>query len=157
MEKYLNSTEVRKAIGTTLDQFPFEFKIRSNAVGMAFDEHPDKLSTPSQLYVAELLARGIRVLIYAGTHDSACGWVSNKMWVEKLDWPGRDLLVNQAWRTWNVSGKPVGEVKEAGLLRIASVWAAGHIVRVSTNANLFSLHSDYPICVGSSRQAFGDV
>jgi len=141
IEKYLNSTRVRKAIGTTLDQFPYKYKIRSEAVGMAFDEQLDRLSTPSHLYVAELLSRGIRFLIYAGTYDSACGWVSNKMWVKKLDWSGRNMLETQAWRTWNVSGNPVGEVQNVGMLTIASVWAAGHIAAHDKPAEVHNMIS----------------
>ena len=33
---------------------------------------------PAQLYIAALLERGVRVLIYVGANDWICNWVSQR-------------------------------------------------------------------------------
>ena len=88
----------------------------------------DLWSLPTKLYVAELLERGVRVLIYVGTYDSVCGWTANRLWVEKLEWSGLSEFLAQPWSTWRVDGREVGDVKSTGLLSLASVWGAGHMV-----------------------------
>lgn len=40
----------------------------SSAVGRSFAEHLDKWRLPAQFYVANLLERGIRILLYEGMH-----------------------------------------------------------------------------------------
>lgn len=34
----------------------------------------------------EMLADGIRVLVYAGDQDLICNWLGNRRWVDQLDW-----------------------------------------------------------------------
>ena len=47
----------------------------------------------NQPYVTELLERGVRILIYAGTFDMACNWVGNERWTLDLEWSvKRNLL-----------------------------------------------------------------
>lgn len=52
----------------------------------SFALHMDKWRVPNHFYVASLLERGVKVLIYAGTLDWQCNWVANRLWVEKLEW-----------------------------------------------------------------------
>lgn len=48
----------------------------SNKVGIDFDNSFDSFAHHADDYVAELLERDIRVLIYVGAHDMICNWVS---------------------------------------------------------------------------------
>jgi carboxypeptidase C (cathepsin A) len=84
---------------------------------------------PTQYYVAGLLERGIRVLIYAGTYGWRDNWVANARWVDKLEWSGRAEYAAQGWRDWTVEGRKVGETKSAaaGRLTFATVRGAGHM------------------------------
>ena len=99
IEAYLNLPSTRSLLGATSPQ---NFSSCSNDVGYRFDSHLDMVAHPTQQYVAELLARGIRVLIYAGTYDWVCNWVSNRMWVEKLEWQGKDAFNAAEWRAWGL-------------------------------------------------------
>lgn len=98
--------------------------------------HMDKWVVPTQHYVAALLDRGVRVLIYAGTYDWQCNWVANKLWVDKLEWNGKDSYRSNAWRDWIVAGKKAGEVKQTPLLTFATIRGAGHMVGLEKNVLL---------------------
>ena len=104
----------------------------SSDVNAAFSSHLDKYAVPTQYYVAGLLERGVRVLIYAGTYDWQCNWVANKLWVEKLEWSGQEEFNTEAWRGWRVSDDKgdAGITKSAGKLTFASIYAAGHMMSV---------------------------
>jgi len=127
IEAYLNTKPIRKALGLTDDIFPRNFSTVSQSVNQAFADRMDPWSSPTQFYVAELLERGMRVLIYVGTYDSVCGWTSNKLWVEKLEWRGRDKFTKQPFGFWEVDGRAVGDVKSTDLLSLVSIWGAGHM------------------------------
>ena len=51
------------------------FNGSSRAVNQAFHENLDMFSFPAQYYIAALLERGIRTLIYVGATDYICNWV----------------------------------------------------------------------------------
>ena len=51
------------------------FKWNSETVGQAFWETLDTSSFPAHYYIAALLERGVRVLVYAGDTDLVCNWV----------------------------------------------------------------------------------
>ncbi|KAL5531734.1 hypothetical protein ACEPAG_4611 [Sanghuangporus baumii] len=130
IEEYLNQLSVRSLLGVTAPQ---NFSSCSDDITIRFESHLDILAHPTQQYVAELLARDVRVLIYAGTNDWICNWVSNIMWVEKLEWEGKDTFNAAKWRAWGLGDKiteesATGITKSAGPLTFASVYGAGHMV-----------------------------
>ena len=127
IENYLNTPEIRKTLGVTT---PNNFTSCSSIVGSGFSSHMDKYAVPTQEYVAQLLERGVRVLIYAGTYDWQCNWVANKLWVEHLEWAGHEEFNAEDWKTWGVDGQGAGITKSAGPLTFASVWGAGHMVSI---------------------------
>lgn len=149
---YLNRPEIRDILGV---KTPNNFTACSREVGVNFNAHMDKYSVPAQFYVAGLLERGIRVLIYAGTYDWQCNWVANKLWVDKLDWTGKEAYTADTWRDWIVDGKKAGETKGAGVLTFATILDAGHMGKcrrigdndvtwglTDADAKLFSLVDD---------------
>lgn len=58
-----------------------------------------------QDYVAALLERGIRILIYAGTDDWQCNWVADERWVDRLEWSGSEACAEEPRRLWVVHEK----------------------------------------------------
>ncbi|KAG8218309.1 Alpha/Beta hydrolase protein [Butyriboletus roseoflavus] len=66
IEEFLNYPGTRAMLGA---ESPGNFTMCSDEVGRNFISHLDKWSHHTQDYVAALLERGIRVLIYAGTYD----------------------------------------------------------------------------------------
>ena len=124
---YLNKPETRSLLGVTS---PLNFSSCSNTVGAGFRAHSDRISHPTKEYVAQLLGRGVRVLIYAGTYDWQCNWVANKLWVERLEWAGKEEFSSEEWHTWSVNGEDAGITKSVGPLTFATIWAAGHMMSV---------------------------
>ncbi|KAI0069196.1 peptidase S10 serine carboxypeptidase [Artomyces pyxidatus] len=116
--------EVLQALGVD----SLEWTACSSDVGTEFYTHFDKFAVPTQYYVANLLDRGVRVLIYAGTYDWQCGWVANQLWLEKLEWSGQAGYVAAEWRDWEVDGSAAGETKTWGNLTFATVRGAGHMM-----------------------------
>ncbi|OCH95860.1 peptidase S10, serine carboxypeptidase [Obba rivulosa] len=125
IKAFLDRPTVREQLGV---ESPNNFSACSREVGRGFNLHMDKYAVPAQNYVAGLLERGIRILIYAGTYDWQCNWVANKLWVDKLEWTGRKAYNAQNWRHWEVDGAKAGETKSSGLLTFATVRGAGHMV-----------------------------
>ena len=127
---YLNQPATRKLLGV---ESPGNFTSCSSAVGSGFYARMDKYAVPSQHYVAGLLERGVRVLIYSGTYDWQCNWVASRLWLDELEWTGAPRYRAEAFRDWAVASgaAAAGQVKTAGLLTFATVFAAGHMISVS--------------------------
>lgn len=129
IEAFLNNATLRTELGVPSISQVGNFSSCSSDVGAGFRAHMDKYAVPAQNYVAELLARGVRMLIYAGTYDWQCNWVANKLWVEHLPWEGKDAYNAKEWRVWNApDGSEAGITKSEGALTFASVVGAGHMV-----------------------------
>ncbi|CAL1702100.1 unnamed protein product [Somion occarium] len=135
---YLNNLDTRQLLGV---ESPNNFSACSSEVGRNFNAHMDKYAVPAQFYVAGLLERGIRVLIYAGTYDWQCNWVANKLWVDKLDWTGKSQYNVAEWRDWTVHGTKAGETKKSGVLTFATIRGAGHMVPHDKPAESFAMVS----------------
>lgn len=83
---------------------------------------------PTDIHIAALLERGVRVLIYVGTYDWICNWVGNERWTLAMDWSGKEAFGSQALREWSVDGKTVGKTRSTKGLTFATVDGAGHMV-----------------------------
>jgi carboxypeptidase C (cathepsin A) len=127
IKAYLDLPSTRSLLGVDM---PGNFSSCSALVSQNFVAHMDKWAVPTQYYVAGLLDRGVRVLIYAGTYDWQCNWVANRLWVDKLEWSGKEGYGWARWRNWGVRhGAPkAGEVKSWGLLTFATIRGAGHMM-----------------------------
>ncbi|KAI6128411.1 Alpha/Beta hydrolase protein [Pisolithus croceorrhizus] len=138
IRQFLDSPSTRTMLGA---ESTGNFSLCSSAVERNFVSHLDKWAHHTQDYVAALLERGMRILVYAGTYDWQCNWVSNERWVNKLDWSGREAYVKQPWRPWVVRGKHAGKTKTHGNLTFASVFGAGHMVPRDKPAEALALVS----------------
>ncbi|KAF9076682.1 peptidase S10 serine carboxypeptidase [Rhodocollybia butyracea] len=135
IKDFLNLPETRELLGV---ETPNNFTPCSPEVGADFNAHMDKYNNPTEYHVAALLDRGVRVLIYAGTYDWQCNWVSNRMWVDALEWSGSDEYSKADWREWSVNARKAGEVKSSSFLTFATVKGAGHMM------SFFSVPHDKP-------------
>lgn len=104
-----------------------EFHIASYDVGMGFSIAGDTLHQ-NQLYLAELLHRGVSVIIYAGDTDLICNWLENERWTLKMQWTGHDDYVAQPLRDWYVDGRVAGKVRSSGNFTFARIHGGGHLV-----------------------------
>ena len=107
---------------------PIKFSACSDPLFANFNADLDMYAQPTNQYLAELLARNVRVLIYAGSYDWICNWVSNKMMVERLEWAGQKEFVEAEFRDWNAGKEASGITKSFGPLTFATVFGAGHMV-----------------------------
>ncbi|KAJ7487366.1 Alpha/Beta hydrolase protein [Mycena galericulata] len=121
--KYLNQKDVQAILGVNISKYD----TCSKDVGRDFDLKLDMLKGAKD-YVGALLERGVRVLVYAGTHDWVCNWVGNEAWTRELEWTGHAEFSAQPLREWMVGGKRAGHTREANGLTFATVDAAGHMV-----------------------------
>ncbi|QRW13018.1 Serine carboxypeptidase [Ceratobasidium sp. AG-Ba] len=129
LTKYINNfldlPETRKALG--VHPSVGNYTGCSRDVGIRFSHSLDHFHS-NQHYIAGLLERGIKVLIYVGTYDYICNWVGNQKWTESLDWTGSAAYISEKDREWSVDGKVAGITRSAHGLTFATVNAAGHMV-----------------------------
>ena len=123
----MNNATTQKALGVDKAR---NFSTISRAVNSAFLAAGDKTHDSKQ-YVVELLARGVKILIYAGTHDFICNWLGNERWTLDLDWPGRSEFSSIPLQEWFVDGSPAGKTRTYGNFSFATIYAAGHLVSAS--------------------------
>ncbi|KAH7106100.1 serine carboxypeptidase [Auriculariales sp. MPI-PUGE-AT-0066] len=135
--KYLNLPDVRARLGATN---PGNFTTCSDAVDAAFNAPPqlDMLHS-SRAYVEQLLERGVRVLLFAGTLDLSSSWLANLWNAHNMQWTGRTAFNGEKLRPWHFEGTVAGETKKAQGLTFASVYGAGHLVPVKKPAEALHL------------------
>ncbi|EUC56960.1 peptidase S10, serine carboxypeptidase [Rhizoctonia solani AG-3 Rhs1AP] len=125
INEFLDRPETRRALG--VHPSIGNYTGCSRDVGERFSASLDHYHS-NQWYIAGLLERGIKVLIYVGTYDWICNWVGNQKWVMALDWTGGAEFTAQKDRDWVVDGQVAGFTRSANGLTFATVNAAGHMV-----------------------------
>lgn len=125
IREYLDDPDIRAALNVSPSLG--KFNSCSNDVGAAFEATMDEYH-PSDSYVAELLERGIRVLVYVGTYDWICNWIGNERWTLALPWSGQGQFANQPLTEWYVNGAVAGRTRSAAGFTYATVNKAGHMV-----------------------------
>jgi len=106
------------------------FSSCSTEVGQAFLQNLDEYR-PTYNYVAALLERGVKALIYVGTYDWICNFVGNEQWTLALEWGGKEDFGKQGLREWIVNGKRAGMTRSAKGFTFATIEGAGHMVSFS--------------------------
>lgn len=124
IEHYLNLPATREILG--VDPSVGQFSDCNMNIFLAFEEGLDRYHT-SPPYVAQLLERGIRVLVYVGANDFICNHVGNYKWVQALDWAGNAEFQGENLRNWTVDARTAGETKSARGLTWATIFDAGHM------------------------------
>jgi carboxypeptidase C (cathepsin A) len=105
------------------------FSLDSDLVYKDFTANMDSYR-PTQYYVAALLDRGVKALIYAGKNDFRCSHVGNEVWTRELEWTGHDTFSSQPLTEWFVGDKVAGTKRSANGLTFANIEGAGHMVSI---------------------------
>ncbi|KAK8845643.1 hypothetical protein IAR55_006359 [Kwoniella newhampshirensis] len=134
LDEYLNRNSTLKTLGIdphwTGPWVSSSAGVAASMGGIASSPSMD-LHHKTYLYVAGLLERGVRVLVYAGKVDFACNFIGVRKWVERLSWSGSKAYVASEERPWYLPGSKdiAGEVRTGGNgLTFATVRGAGHLV-----------------------------
>ncbi|OBZ71079.1 Carboxypeptidase Y A [Grifola frondosa] len=123
---YLDRPDIRSTLGVD-PSVTGNFSSCSSEVGAAFHAVLDSMF-PSQYYIAGLLERGIRTLIYVGANDWICNWVGNERMTLALDWTGNAAFRAQPLREWSIDGEVAGLTRASGPLTFVTLYGAGHMV-----------------------------
>ncbi|PPQ83849.1 hypothetical protein CVT25_000908 [Psilocybe cyanescens] len=123
---YLDKPSVRSLLGVD-SSITKNFTSCAHDVGSAFGVTQDILH-PTKDYVAGLLERGVRVLIYVGAYDWICNHVGNERWTLALEWSGHSEFAKQELKDWVVDGKSAGKTRSAKGFTFATIAGAGHMV-----------------------------
>lgn len=76
----------------------------------------------------EMLADGVRIMIYAGDQDLICNYYGNRRWVNALQWGQSKDWAAAKDADWMVGDEPAGRVKEVGPLSFVQVFKAGKLL-----------------------------
>lgn len=126
MAEYLSNPTLRSLLGAD-HSIAHNSSLCSADVEAAFDSSQDILH-PTTDYIAALLDRNIRVLIYVGTYNLICNHVGTERWSLKLEWSGQTDFVSQELSDWYVDGKKAGHMRSAKGFTFATVDGGGHIM-----------------------------
>src|SRR6266571_7839349 len=126
ISQYLSTPEVRSRLGVD-PVVPSNLSLCSAEIGLAFESQMDEYRLTYH-YVAALLERGVKALIYVGTYDWICNFVGNEAWTLNLEWTKQKEFASQPLREWIVDGKKAGMMRSAAGLTFATVEGAGHMV-----------------------------
>ncbi|THH23117.1 hypothetical protein EUX98_g8062 [Antrodiella citrinella] len=132
---YLNTSYMRTTLG--VDPAVGDYFFASWDVNTAFEESMDG-AFPSQYYVAALLERGVRVLVYVGDVDLVCNWIGNERMTLGLEWTGQHEFTALPLRKWTVDGGAAGLTRSFGPLTFVTISDAGHMPH--------NFHAQSPAC-----------
>ena len=149
---FLDLPHVRETLGIA-SQIG-NFSSCSIDVGADFARNLDRLQL-TKYFIEGLLERGFKVLVYVGTYDwiwfaffsptplikysdhppSFSNHVGNLRWTEALKWTRQKTYTQQPLRDWfvtlrNGTVEVAGKTRSANGLTFATVYAAGHMVRL---------------------------
>jgi len=127
-DKFLNMASTRKALGVGDREW----------VGCNMDVYADMIGDWLHNFdtiIPEMMADGVRTMIYAGDLDLICNWLGNYRWVSALDWEGQADWNASPDKDWEVHGGSAGSVRQFGPLSFVKVAKAGHMVPMDQPAN----------------------
>ena len=75
---YLDQPHIRAVLGVD-PSLTSNFTSCSSSVGAAFSASQDSIKSPTKFYIAALLERKVRALIYVGANDWICNWVCTRV------------------------------------------------------------------------------
>lgn len=113
---FLNRSEVQTALGVSgITWKTFSFKVY---IAMLLD-----WGVSASQHVAQMLATGVKVLIYYGDKDYLCNWLGGAQWVSNMDWPHRE-----EFNALNFKNIGFAKSKRLGNFEFLLVPNAGHSV-----------------------------
>eukprot|EP01066_Platyproteum_vivax_P016382 Platyproteum_vivax@DN7102_c0_g1_i4.p1 len=78
--------------------------------------------------VSEILASGVRVIVYSGDQDYICNWYGGLAWVNAVVFDGSGEFGKKEMTPWMMNGKEVGRAKKVNNFSFIRIYDAGHMV-----------------------------
>eukprot|EP00698_Gefionella_okellyi_P009143 TRINITY_DN22_c0_g1_i1.p1 TRINITY_DN22_c0_g1~~TRINITY_DN22_c0_g1_i1.p1 ORF type:complete len:430 (+),score=98.25 TRINITY_DN22_c0_g1_i1:62-1351(+) len=124
----LNSPAIEEALGTTGRKWKAcNMEVHTLLLG-------DWISNLER-GIPNVLANGVRVLVYSGMDDFICNYYGGRAWTAAMQWPGQAQFNDAKLVPWLVDGQNAGYVKSAHGLTFLEVANAGHMVPMDQPAN----------------------
>ncbi|EGV64755.1 serine-type carboxypeptidase [Yamadazyma tenuis] len=124
MERYLNSTAVKDAIGAEIKSY--------HSSNPYINKHFRMMGDWMQPYfrdaIHDVLEQGLPVLLYAGDKDFICNWMGVEAWADRLQWSGAEGYSTSSVEKWYNGDIHAGNVKNYENLTFLRVFGAGHMV-----------------------------
>jgi len=89
--------------------------------------------------VADILEKGIEVLVYSGDKDFICNWRGGEAWTNAVNWSGKAQFNAAEYSEWTVNGKSAGALRQYKNLKFLRVYDAGHMVPMDQPENALSM------------------
>eukprot|EP01060_Flectonema_neradi_P031494 TRINITY_DN4798_c0_g1_i1.p1 TRINITY_DN4798_c0_g1~~TRINITY_DN4798_c0_g1_i1.p1 ORF type:complete len:447 (+),score=117.97 TRINITY_DN4798_c0_g1_i1:48-1388(+) len=131
IDTYLNTKSTQEALGVNAKWESCNFNVNRQFAADWMKNYQDQ--------IPDLLANGIRVLIYAGEVDFICNWLGNKAWTLALPWPGKAAFNAAQDHPWNVQGTQAGIARTAQNFTFLQVHNAGHMVPADQPLNAVTM------------------
>ncbi|KAG9404688.1 hypothetical protein AC1031_004894 [Aphanomyces cochlioides] len=125
-EVFLNRGDVQRILGVD--------KVFAWNNATVFDAYTVDFAKSTVHFLPDVLAAGVRVLLYAGDADLICDWKGIGAFAKLLEWPGRAAYNGASVRLLEVAGESAGEIRSSGGLSFVRVFHAGHAVPVDQPA-----------------------
>eukprot|EP00929_Paragymnodinium_shiwhaense_P029484 TRINITY_DN1687_c0_g2_i1.p1 TRINITY_DN1687_c0_g2~~TRINITY_DN1687_c0_g2_i1.p1 ORF type:complete len:480 (+),score=88.81 TRINITY_DN1687_c0_g2_i1:67-1506(+) len=135
VEDFLNSAEVQKQLGVSKKWGSCNMLVNAAMQGDYMKNYHTVLP--------EMLADGVRVVIYAGDVDYICNWLGNKKWTLALDWAGKDEFNKAADKPYMVDGQTAGRIRASKGFHFLQVYQAGHMVPMDKPAVAAQMVTDF--------------
>jgi cathepsin A (carboxypeptidase C) len=142
--KYMDRPDIRALLGVD-KSLNSTYAVCSLKVNWDFTYGSLDYLHTSDVHVAALLERGIKVLTFVGKNDFVCSHVGNRKWVMGLDWTGREGFAAAETKDWSLphSAVKAGTVQSFGGLTFLDIDGAGHLVSSHSSS---SHNLDIDIC-----------
>jgi len=146
--KYLNMQSVQKQLGVSK-----KWGSCNMAVDLLFVSAGDWMLNFHTL-LPDLLADGIKVLIYAGDCDYICNWLGNMKWTLALDWPHKADFNAAPNNAYKMNGKTVAKIRSSNGFSFMQVFDAGHMVPMDQPEVALQMVADH---ISGKLGEFADV
>eukprot|EP00405_Crypthecodinium_cohnii_P020064 CAMPEP_0206481266 /NCGR_PEP_ID=MMETSP0324_2-20121206/38034_1 /ASSEMBLY_ACC=CAM_ASM_000836 /TAXON_ID=2866 /ORGANISM="Crypthecodinium cohnii, Strain Seligo" /LENGTH=481 /DNA_ID=CAMNT_0053958705 /DNA_START=58 /DNA_END=1503 /DNA_ORIENTATION=+ len=124
IQTFLNTASVKEQLGVSKG-----WGSCNMAVNMLFVQAGDWMRNYHTL-IPDMLADGIKALIYAGDVDYICNWLGNMKWTQKLEWAHKDDFNAAPNKDYKLNGKgdTVAKLRSSNGFSFMQVFNAGHMV-----------------------------
>jgi len=131
VETFLNSQDTQSKLGVNK-----KWESCNTVVNMGF-QHDWMRNYHTK--IPDMLADGIKILIYSGDVDYVCNWLGNKKWTLAMEWPHKSDFNAAEDAPYSVGGKQVGRLRTSNGFHFLQVYQAGHMVPMDQPAVALSM------------------